>query len=179
MKKILSIVVIALMMTGSAHADDISAEQALQIASQFAKSETVAKARAYRAPTAQSAPTLAHSMKSRVSAGKDNVYVINLGNDQGFVIVSGEDGADSEVLGYCDHGSFNYADAPVQFLDLLNNYSHGIDSLRKNPAMAASKSMRSPARASSANDIYSSHFGDIVVGPLLKQNGTRRVRTTI
>ena len=168
MKKILSIVVIALMMTGSAHADDISAEQALQIASQFAKSETVAKARAYRAPTAQSAPTLAHSMKSRVSAGKDNVYVINLGNDQGFVIVSGEDGADSEVLGYCDHGSFNYADAPVQFLDLLNNYSHGIDSLRKNPAMAAYKSMRSPARASSANDIYSSHFGDIVVGPLLK-----------
>ena len=63
MKKILSIVVIALMMTGSAHADDISAEQALQIASQFAKSETVAKARAYRAPTAQSAPTFAHSMK--------------------------------------------------------------------------------------------------------------------
>ena len=114
MKKILSIVVIALMMTGSAHADDISAEQALQIASQFAKSATVAKARVYRAPTV---PTLAHSMKSGMSAGKDNVYVINLGTDQGFVVVSGEDGAISEVLGYCDHGSFNYADAPVQFLD--------------------------------------------------------------
>ena len=165
MKKILSIVVIALMMTGSAHADDISAEQALQIASQFAKSATVAKARVYRAPTV---PTLAHSMKSGMSAGKDNVYVINLGNDQGFVIVSGEDGAVSEVLGYCDHGSFNYADAPVQFLDLLNNYSDGIDSLRKNPAMAASKSMLSPMRARSVSDSYPSYLGDIVVGPLLK-----------
>lgn len=167
MKKILSIVVIALMMTGSAHADDISAEQALQIASQFAKSETVAKARVYRAPTAQSAPTLAHSMKSRVSAGKDNVYVINLGNDQGFVIVSGEDGADSEVLGYCDHGSFNYADAPVQFLDLLNNYSEGIDSLRKNPAMAKSQSAQRASGATASSSSYPSYLGEVVVAPLL------------
>ena len=155
------------MATGSALADDISAEKALKIASQFAGSTTGAKSGASRAPV-QFTPTLAHSMKSRVSAGKDNVYVINLGNDRGFVIVSGEDGADSEVLGYCDHGSFNYADAPVQFLDLLSNYSEGIDSLRKNPAMAAPKSMRSPARASSVSDYYSSYLGDIVVGPLLK-----------
>ena len=120
MKKIISLLIIALMATGSALADDISAEKALKIASQFAGSTTGAKSGASRAPV-QFTPTLAHSMKSRVSAGKDNVYVINLGNDRGFVIVSGEDGADSEVLGYCDHGSFNYADAPVQFLDLLND----------------------------------------------------------
>lgn len=168
MKKILSLFIISLVMISSALANDISAEKALQIASQFAKGSAVAKSGASRAPIVQFTPTLAHSMKSRVSAGKDNVYVINLGNDQGFVIVSGEDGADSEVLGYCDHGSFNYADAPVQFLDLLNNYSEGIDSLRKNPAMAAYKSMRSPARASSVSDYYSSYLGDIVVGPLLK-----------
>ena len=155
------------MATGSALADDISAEKALKIASQFAGSTTGAKSGASRAPV-QFTPTLAHSMKSRVATGKANVYVINLGNDRGFVIVSGEDGADSEVLGYCDHGSFNYADAPVQFLDLLSNYSEGIDSLRKNPAMAAPKSMRSPARASSVSDYYSSYLGDIVVGPLLK-----------
>lgn len=123
MKKILSLFIISLVMISSALANDISVDKALQIASQFAKGSTVAKSGASRAPIVQFTPTLAHSMKSRVSAGKDNVYVINLGNDQGFVIVSGEDGAVSEVLGYCDHGSFNYADAPVQFLDLLNNYS--------------------------------------------------------
>lgn len=168
MKRILSLFIISLVMINSALADDIGADKALQIASQFAKGSTVAKSGASRAPIVQFTPTLAHSMKSRVSAGKDNVYVINLGNDQGFVIVSGEDGADSEVLGYCDHGSFNYADAPVQFLDLFNNYSDGIDCLRKNPAMAASKSMRSPVSASSVSDSYSSYLGEIVVGPLLK-----------
>ena len=154
MKEILSLFIISTMMISSALADDISAEKALQIATQFANSAATAKSHGNRAPAV---PTLAHSMKSRVSAGKDNVYVINLGNDQGFVIVSGEDGAVSEVLGYCDHGSFNYADAPVQFLDLLNNYSEGIDSLRKNPAMAKSQSAQ---RASGATASSSSYLGN-------------------
>ena len=166
MKKILSLFIISLVMISSALADDISADKALQIASQFAKGSTVAKSGASRAPIVQFTPTLAHSMKSRVSAGKDNVYVINLGNDQGFVIVSGEDGAVSEVLGYCDHGSFNYADAPVQFLDLLNNYSEGIDSLRKNPAMAKSQSAQR-ASGATASSSYPSYLGEVVVAPLL------------
>ena len=167
MKKILSLFIISLVMISSALADDISADKALQIASQFAKGSTVAKSGASRAPIVQFTPTLAHSMKSRVSAGKDNVYVINLGNDQGFVIVSGEDGADSEVLGYCDHGSFNYADAPVQFLDLLNNYSEGIDSLRKNPAMAKSQSAQRASGATASSSSYPSYLGEVVVAPLL------------
>ena len=83
MKKILSLFIISLVMISSALANDISADKALQIASQFAKGSTVAKSGVSRAPIVQFTPTLAHSMKSRVSAGKDNVYVINLGNDQG------------------------------------------------------------------------------------------------
>ena len=167
MKKILSIFILALMATGSALADDISAEQALQIASRFVNDPTVAKARSPRAPTAQPAPTLAHSVKSRISEGKDNVYVINLGTDQGFVVVSGEDGAVSEVLGYCDHGSFNYADAPVQFLELLNEYSNGIDSLRQTPSMAKSKSVQGLSGVTSASSSYPSYLGEVVVAPLL------------
>ncbi|MGM9762398.1 MAG: C10 family peptidase [Candidatus Cryptobacteroides sp.] len=167
MKKILSIFILALMATGSALADDISAEQALQIAGRFVNDPTVAKARSLRAPTAQPAPTLAHSVKSRISEGKDNVYVINLGTDQGFVVVSGEDGAVSEVLGYCDHGSFNYADAPVQFLELLNEYSNGIDSLRQTPSMAKSKSVQGLSRVTSAGSSYPSYLGEVVVAPLL------------
>lgn len=167
MKKILSIFILALMATGSALADDISAEQALQIASRFVNDPTVAKARGYDAPTAQPAPTLAHSMKSRISEGKANVYVINLGNDQGFVVISGEDGAVSEVLGYCDHGSFAYDKAPVQLLDLLNEYSDGIDHLRTNPAMAKSQSAQRASGATSASSSYPSYLGEVVVAPLL------------
>lgn len=167
MKKILSLFIISLVMISSALADDISADKALQIASQFAKGSTVAKSGASRAPIVQFTPTLAHSMKSRVSAGKDNVYVINLGTDQGFVVVSGEDGAVSEVLGYCDHGSFNYADAPVQFLELLNEYSNGIDSLRQTPSMAKSKSVRRLSGVTFASSSYPSYLGEVVVAPLL------------
>lgn len=154
------------MATGSALADDISAEQALQIACKFANGTKAAKARGYDAPTAKPAPSLAHSMKSSVATGKANVYVINLGNDQGFVVVSGEDGAVSEVLGYCDHGSFAYDKAPVQLLDLLNEYSDGIDHLRTNPAMAKSQSAQR-ASGATASSSYPSYLGEVVVAPLL------------
>ena len=167
MKKIISLLIIALMATGSALADDISAEQALQIACKFANGTKAAKARGYDAPTAKPAPSLAHSMKSSVATGKANVYVINLGNDQGFVVVSGEDGAVSEVLGYCDHGSFAYDKAPVQLLDLLNEYSDGIDHLRTNPAMAKSQSAQRASGATAAGSSYPSYLGEVVVAPLL------------
>ena len=167
MKKIISLLIIALMATGSALADDISAEQALQIACKFANGTKAAKARGYDAPTAKPAPSLAHSMKSSVATGKANVYVINLGNDQGFVVVSGEDGAVSEVLGYCDHGSFAYDKAPVQLLDLLNEYSNGIDSLRQTPSMAKSKSVQGLSGVTSASSSYPSYLGEVVVAPLL------------
>ena len=167
MKKIISLLIIALMATGSALADDISAEQALQIACKFANGTKAAKARGYDAPTAKPAPSLAHSMKSSVATGKANVYVINLGNDQGFVVVSGEDGAVSEVLGYCDHGSFAYDKAPVQLLDLLNEYSDGIDHLRTNPAMAKSQSAQRASGATASSSSYPSYLGEVVVAPLL------------
>ena len=167
MKKIISLLIIALMATGSALADDISAEQALQIACKFANCTKAAKARGYDAPTAKPAPSLAHSMKSSVATGKANVYVINLGNDQGFVVVSGEDGAVSEVLGYCDHGSFAYDKAPVQLLDLLNEYSDGIDHLRTNPAMAKSQSAQRASGATASSSSYPSYLGEVVVAPLL------------
>ena len=154
------------MATGSALADVISVEQALQIACKFANGTKAAKARGYDAPTAKPAPSLAHSMKSSVATGKANVYVINLGNDQGFVVVSGEDGAVSEVLGYCDHGSFAYDKAPVQLLDLLNEYSDGIDHLRTNPAMAKSQSAQR-ASGATASSSYPSYLGEVVVAPLL------------
>ena len=145
----------ALFATPSALADDISAEQALQIASQFSAGTPVMQARMRRAPAVQTTPKLAHSLKSRVAPGKDNVYVINYGNDQGFAIVTGESGTASDVLGYCDHGSFDYDNCPVQLKDLLAYYSTAIDSLRQNPALAVSEKKRVKGG------------GITVIGPLL------------
>ena len=144
-----------LFVTNSLQADDVSVDEALRIAGQFADSPQTRKLSKRKAPARKAEPTLAHAMRSKVASEKDNVYVINLGNEQGFVVVSGETGTEDEVLGYCDHGSFSYYDAPVQVKDLLAQYSAEVDSLRQNPALA----VKAPRRA---KDI-----GSIVVGPLL------------
>ncbi len=140
----------------SLFAADITPNEAIRIANDFVQHDQTAKANIRKAPAGTKvSPTIAHKMPSRVATNKDNVYIINLGNDQGFVVVSGEDGAVSDILGYCDHGSFSYEDAPVQMQDLLNEYSAGIDTLRQNPVLARMKAS------------YPSYIGDIVVGPLL------------
>lgn len=140
------------------YADDISADQALKIAGQFADSPSTRNLSQHRVSALKANPTLAHAMHSRVAAEKENVYVVNLGNDQGFVLVSGETGVEDEVLGYCDHGSFDYNNCPVQLQDLLTYYSSAIDSLRQNPALAAPQT---------AVKQWPDYIGSVIVGPLL------------
>ena len=143
-------------------AADITPQEALDIANSFVQHDQVAQKAIRRAPAGTTVtPTIAHKMPSRVAAEKDNVYIVNLGGNQGFVVVSGESGTVSEVLGYCDHGSFNYEDAPVQLQDLLNEYSAGIDSLRNDHSLGRAQA------PSSTQANYPSYIGDIVVGPLL------------
>lgn len=157
MKKLFSLLIVALTATTSVFADDITVEQALQIAGQFANNPATQQLSKRRAPVAEITPMLAHTLKSKV-ADKDNAYVVNLGNNQGFVIVSGESGTGDNILGYCDHGSFSYEDCPVQLKDLLAFYTEAVDSLRQSSASA------SPRRAAQQ---WPSYIGAIVVGPLL------------
>ena len=157
MKKIISLIFALLLSAVYALADDISREQALQIASQFASHPFTKKLSKRQAPAQPATPMLAHCMKSQVQAGKDNVYVVNLGGGQGFVVISGETGTDDEVLGYCDHGSFSYDSCPIQMKDLLASYSTTIDSLRQSPVLASPR--LAPA--------LPSYIGNIQVGPLL------------
>lgn len=146
------------------YADDISADQALKIAGQFADSPSTRNLSQHRVSALKANPTLAHAVRSKV-AEKDNVYVVNLGSDQGFVIVSGETGAEDDILGYCDHGSFSYDECPVQLKDLLAVYAAGVDSLRLNPALAAPQT---------AVKQWPDYIGSIIVGPLLTTTWNQR-----
>lgn len=157
MKKLFSFIIVFLL-TSSLFADDVSVEQALQIASNFAASPSIRNLSKRKAPIQKATPTLAYAQRSRVATTKDNVYVINLGSNQGFVLVSGETGTEDEVLGYCDHGSFDCNNCPVQLQDLLAYYSSAIDSLRQNPALAA------PQKAVKQ---WPDYIGSVIVGPLL------------
>ena len=158
MKKLISLLIVALMATTSVLADDIDVQQALQIAGKFAKAPSTQRLSKRKAPAAEVMPELAYSVPSKVAMEKSNAYVVNLGNNQGFVIVSAESGTGDEILGYCDHGSFSYDDCPVQMKDLLNFYSESIDSLRQHPSMAAPRKVVTG---------WASYLGSIVVGPLL------------
>ena len=157
MKKILTLLTLLLFSANALLADDISVEQALQAAQQFATASQsgLSKVKGYRAPRKTMVPQLSHAIPSKVDEGKDNVYVINLGNNQGFVIVSGESGTSDDILGYCDHGSFDYDDAPIQLKELLDNYTDEIDQLRSNPSLAS----KAPRKAK--------NIGTVVVAPLL------------
>ena len=158
MKKAIILILTILLSAITATAGDVSVEQALVKARQFAVNSTSKTARARRAEMENLNPQLAHIVKSKTTAGKNNVYIVNLGNDQGFVVVSGENSAEDDVLGYCDHGSFDYDNCPVQLKDLLHYYSIAIDSLRQDPVLAAR------ARAGMQ---YPSSLGNIIVPPLL------------
>ncbi|MCQ2223507.1 MAG: C10 family peptidase [Bacteroidaceae bacterium] len=158
MKRIIHLLLVSLFAIQSAWADDISREQAISIAQQFVKQDARANARR-RVKGKDAEPSLAHAVKSK-SSQKDNVYVINLGEDQGFVIVAGDDRADVEILGYCDHGTFDYDKAPVQLKDLLGNYSDGIEQLRDGHIVSSRKSTTSVS--------VGDNIGTPIVGPLIK-----------
>lgn len=159
--KRLFLLLLSLVATGTMLADDITPEQALQIARRFADAPSTRKLTPRRAPATALSPTIAYTMRSSL-AEQANVYIINLGDDHGFVIVSGESGTETNVLGYCDHGSFSPDDCPVQLRDLLGCYSAQIDTLRLRPAYSTKRVAAKQAPS------LPSYMGDIVVGPLLK-----------
>ena len=66
--------------------------------------------------------------RSATDASQDGAayYVFNAKNDKGFVIVSG-DGRTEKVLGYCDHGSFDYESIPENMKGLLDQYAAQIN----------------------------------------------------
>ncbi len=55
-------------------------------------------------------------------------YIFNVGNNQGFVIVSGDDRI-NPILGYSDEGNFDETKAPVNMKNWLNEYAQQISML--------------------------------------------------
>lgn len=71
-------------------------------------------------------------------------YIFNVGNNQGFVIVSGDDRI-NPILGYSDEGYFDEAKAPSNMKNMLNEYAHQISMLDEfsgiDGAIAAAKNV--------------------------------------
>ena len=101
-------------------ANPVSKAQALQEAKAFLQTKGVemqTTIEAYKAPR-------------KVGSKESNpyYYIYNVGNDKGFVIVSGDDRTE-KILGYVDSGSFNEEDAPTPLMEWLKGYEREIESL--------------------------------------------------
>lgn len=62
-------------------------------------------------------------------AGYSPYYVFERGNDEGFIIISGDDQT-IDVLGYSDNGTFDYENMPLGLQDLLNSYARQIEMIQ-------------------------------------------------
>ena len=76
-------------------------------------------------------------------------YVFNLGDDDGFVIASGDDCA-YEILGYSDKGSFDADNIPENVQAWLDGYAEEIEWGRENNVLSLKTAKAGPAKKSVA-----------------------------
>ena len=120
-------------------ADNITPEIAKQKASAFLQqrfSAMKSTRNVKKAPAAEQLQT--------VAVDAENLYVFNLGADNGFVIMANDDSYDN-VLGYCDRGSFDSNDMPDALRDIIEVYNYNVGMAKKNPSMQARAPRKAPA----------------------------------
>lgn len=153
-KAILSLLLVFIGVTTS-FADPVTQAQALQKATLFLTSRgIVATNLSLVRQERQGAPS------NQSSAKEASYYVFNRGDEQGFVIVSGDD-ATYDILGYADQGHFDLTDIPENLQALLDDYVEEITWARTNTG--------SPAKAPS-NNSYPTNETRQIVAPLLSCN---------
>ena len=83
------------------------------------------------------------SLETALVGSGDSYYVFNVGQDGGFVIVSGED-ATEEILGYSDEGHFDVETMPDDIKSWMQGYADEISWLRQNQSRLVRKAEKSP-----------------------------------
>ncbi|MBR1755795.1 MAG: C10 family peptidase [Bacteroidaceae bacterium] len=141
-KTFLLLVALALVLNTTAQV--IAEAQARQIAQRFATSSTSSGQR--RFPTAAS-KSITLAWQSVINNAAPELYVYNVPSG-GFIIVSGDEGTEHEVLGWSDSGNFDADQLPDNLQYLVEGYAKGIAAYRKEaPSLqgtAASRPRRAP-----------------------------------
>lgn len=107
---------------------------------------------------------ISNSNKSSVSE-ISLFYVFNAGDENGFVIVSGDDNA-IPVLGYSTKGSFDSSNLPINFRKWLDNYKNQINYIVSNNIKASEETKQKWAKLESGQ-LLNSNKGIMAVSPLL------------
>ena len=134
MKQRLFLLLSMMLMTAAIEAAPVSMSQAKTKALQFINGK-----RAAARGMGGSAPTALEM----AATANDAYYVFNVGRDEGFVIVSGDDRAPA-VLGYSDSGTFSTEDMPANMAAWLQGYASEMAALNEGDATAESRSQEAP-----------------------------------
>ncbi len=120
-------------------AEQISRDQALRIAQQFLSQKGLPS-------SVKAAETALSRRRAQGIIQPDYYYVFNNGQNQGFVIVSGDDRAET-VLGYATSGSFDVDNIPSNMAAWLQGYADQIKYIQDNNIQPRQNSIRrgSPA----------------------------------
>jgi len=117
----------------SGFAKSRTSNEAFNIASYFSqKSQVLTKAINLPNSSLTLAFTCKDSIITRSSTEKAYYYVFNIGDNNGFIIVSGDDRA-KDILGYSHNGKFNSDSLPPNFSTWLNFYLKEIKALINQP----------------------------------------------
>jgi len=129
MKRLLLLLISVFALVSASWADQITREQALAKAQQFLNQKGLSR-------SLKVAETQMSRARARGKSTPDYYYVFNAGQNQGFVIISGDDRAE-EVLGYSTSGSFDLSNIPSAMEALLNYYSEQISMIQQGRSQAA------------------------------------------
>jgi len=129
MKRLLLLLISVFALVSASWADQITRKQALAKAQQFLSQKGLSR-------SLKVAETQMSRARARGKSTPDYYYVFNAGQNQGFVIISGDD-ATEEVLGYSSSGAFDLNNIPPAMEALLNYYSEQISMIQQGKAQAA------------------------------------------
>lgn len=120
-------------------AQEVSVEAAKSRALEFISSSTVGTRHA-KGTNSPADLSLAYTSQNEQTT---SYYVFNNDSEGGFVIVSGNDVA-VPILGYSEHGSFDYGHLPSNLQAWLDVYDHEIAWASQHPAQAAHRAPAAP-----------------------------------
>ena len=127
-----------LLLTTGAMAAPVSKDKAKQEAQAFLEKQNPAHARKQMKQ--------AQTDLQQVVGDNDYYYVFNIGDNDGFVIVSGDDRT-TPVLGYSDEGSFDLSRMPENMKYWLGSYGEQLKALRQMSDTEAATAICAPRKA--------------------------------
>ncbi len=123
-----------LLSSTSASAEPLTREQALQRATEFLSTRKGSRQlKAVESDLRLSPRRHVRKIRGLASDALDLYYVFDRGNEEGFIIVSGDDQT-IPVLGYTDQGHFDYTQLPPNMVEWLAGYENELEAIRRSNA---------------------------------------------